>query len=78
MTRLKKTELILVCVVGGQATLTGKTLIDMGYTNVSHVGTIGDWEKRRSNIQILITLFIVRVEKTDRRKYALFNFQSLV
>jgi rhodanese-related sulfurtransferase len=25
--------------------LTGKTLIDMGYTDVSNVGAIGDWEK---------------------------------
>ena len=30
---------------GGQAALTGKTLVDMGYTNVSNVGAIGDWEK---------------------------------
>ena len=41
----KETELILVCNAGGQAALTGKTLIDMGYTNVSNVGAIGDWEK---------------------------------
>ena len=38
-------EIILVCGAGGQAALTGKTLIDMGYTNVSNVGAIGDWEK---------------------------------
>ena len=43
---LKKTsEIILVCGAGGQAALTGKTLIDMGYINVSNVGAIGDWEK---------------------------------
>ena len=41
----KETELILVCNAGGQAALTGKTLIDMGYTNVSNVGAIGAWEK---------------------------------
>ena len=42
---LKKTsEIILVCGAGGQAALTGKTLIDMGYKNVSNVGAIGDWE----------------------------------
>ena len=41
----KESELILVCGAGGQAALTGKTLIDMGYTNVSNVGAIGDWEK---------------------------------
>ena len=41
----KQSEIILVCGAGGQAALTGKTLIDMGYTNVSNVGAIGDWEK---------------------------------
>ena len=41
----KDSENILVCGAGGQAALTGKTLIDMGYTNVSNVGAIGDWEK---------------------------------
>ena len=38
-------EIILVCGAGGQAALTGKTLVDMGYKNVSNVGAIGDWEK---------------------------------
>ena len=41
----KDLEIILVCGAGGQAALTGKTLIDMGYTNVSNLGAIGDWEK---------------------------------
>ena len=41
----KDSEIILVCGAGGQAALTGKTLIDMGYANVSNVGAIGDWEK---------------------------------
>ena len=41
----KDSELILVCGAGGQAALTGKTLIDMGYTNVSNLGAIGDWQK---------------------------------
>ena len=41
----KDSEIILICGAGGQAALTGKTLIDMGYTNVSNVGAIGDWEK---------------------------------
>ena len=40
----KDSEIILVCGAGGQAALTGKTLIDMGYNNVSNVGAIGDWE----------------------------------
>ena len=41
----KESEIILVCGAGGQAALTGKTLVDMGYKNVSNVGAIGDWEK---------------------------------
>ena len=41
----KEVEIILVCAAGGQAALTGKTLIDMGYKNISNVGAIGDWEK---------------------------------
>ena len=44
--KLKKdTEIILVCGAGGQAALTGKTLVEMGYKNVANVGAIGDWEK---------------------------------
>mgnify|MGYP001200188968 CR=1 FL=1 len=41
----KDAEIILVCGAGGQAALTGKTLIDMGYRNVSNVGAIGNWEE---------------------------------
>ena len=41
----KETEIILVCGAGGQAALTGKTLVEMGYKNVANVGAIGDWEK---------------------------------
>ena len=44
--KLKKDiEIILVCGAGGQAALTGKTLVEMGYKNVANVGAIGDWEK---------------------------------
>lgn len=44
--KLKKdSEIILVCGAGGQAALTGKTLVEMGYKNVANVGAIGDWEK---------------------------------
>ena len=35
----------LVCAAGGQAALAGKTLLDMGYTNVSNIGGIVDWVK---------------------------------
>ena len=41
----KDSEIILVCGAGGQAALTGKTLVEMGYKNVANVGAIGDWEK---------------------------------
>ena len=41
----KNSEIILVCGAGGQAALSGKTLIEMGYSNVKNVGGIGDWEK---------------------------------
>ena len=41
----KDSEIILVCGAGGQAALTGKTLVEMGYTNVANVGAIGDWQK---------------------------------
>lgn len=35
----------LVCGLGGQAALAGKTLKDMGYPNVINVGGIGDWKE---------------------------------
>lgn len=40
----KDAELYLVCGAGGQAALSGKTLKDMGFTNVTNVGGIGDWK----------------------------------
>ena len=41
----KDAEIILICGVGGQAALAGKTLIEMGYENVLNVGGIPEWEK---------------------------------
>ena len=41
----KDAEIILICGVGGQAALAGKTLIEMGYKNVLNAGGIPDWEK---------------------------------
>ena len=41
----KDVEIILICGVGGQAALAGKTLKEMGYSNVLNVGGIGDWDK---------------------------------
>lgn len=40
----KDAELYLVCGAGGQAALAGKTLKEMGYTNVTNIGGIGEWK----------------------------------
>ncbi|MEM9224007.1 MAG: rhodanese-like domain-containing protein [Pseudomonadota bacterium] len=40
----KDTKIYLVCGLGGQAALSGKTLVDMGYTAVTNVGGIGAWK----------------------------------
>ena len=40
----KDAEILLVCEAGGMAALTGKTLIDMGYTNVSNAGGFQAWK----------------------------------
>lgn len=41
----KDAEIILVCGAGGMAALTGLTLHEMGFTNVSNVGGFNDWKK---------------------------------
>ncbi len=40
----KDAEIMMVCGKGGQAALAGKTLKDMGYSNVSNVGGFEDWK----------------------------------
>lgn len=40
----KSADIVLVCGAGGQAALTGKTLVDMGYTKVSNVGGFPAWK----------------------------------
>ena len=40
----KDAALYLVCGAGGQAALAGKTLQDMGFTNVTNIGGIGEWK----------------------------------
>lgn len=40
----KDAEIYLVCGAGGQAALAGKTLKEMGFTNVHNVGGFGDWK----------------------------------
>tara|TARA_A100000164_G_C21268509_1_gene479057 strand:+ start:150 stop:524 length:375 start_codon:yes stop_codon:yes gene_type:complete len=39
----KKSNIYLVCAAGGMAALTGKTLKEMGYQNVSNIGGFTDW-----------------------------------
>jgi rhodanese-related sulfurtransferase len=41
----KDAEICLVCGAGGQAALSGKTLKEMGFTNVVNVGGFGDWKQ---------------------------------
>jgi rhodanese-related sulfurtransferase len=40
----KDADIVLVCGVGGQAALSGKTLNDMGFQNVSNVGGFSAWK----------------------------------
>lgn len=37
-------DVVLICGVGGQAALAGKTMKDMGYKNVSNVGGFAAWK----------------------------------
>lgn len=41
----KDADIVLICGAGGQAALTGKTMVDMGYTNVSNVGAFSAWKE---------------------------------
>ena len=47
----KDKEIILVCGAGGMAALTGKTMMEMGYTNIKNVGGIGDWIKAEGPLE---------------------------
>ena len=40
----KDAEIYLICGAGGQAALSGKTLHDMGYTNVTNIGGFPGWK----------------------------------
>ncbi len=40
----KDAKIYLVCALGGQAALAGKTLKDMGYNSVTNIGGFGDWK----------------------------------
>ena len=41
----KDAEIYLICGAGGQAALSGKTLKDMGYTNVTNIGGFPGWKE---------------------------------
>ncbi len=41
----KNAPIYLICAAGGQAALAGKTLIDMGYENVTNIGGISAWKE---------------------------------
>ncbi|MBD3664193.1 rhodanese-like domain-containing protein [Sulfitobacter sp. TSTF-M16] len=41
----KDAPIYLICGAGGQAALAGKTLKDMGFTNVTNIGGFPDWKK---------------------------------
>jgi len=41
----KDAEIYLVCGAGGQAALAGKTLQDMGFTNVTNIGGFPAWKE---------------------------------
>ena len=41
----KDADIVLVCGAGGQAALSGKTLKDMGFQNVSNVGGFSSWKE---------------------------------
>lgn len=41
----KDAEIYLICGAGGQAALSGKTLQDMGYTNVTNIGGFPAWKE---------------------------------
>ncbi len=41
----KEAEILLVCGAGGQAALAGKTLQEMGFTNVTNIGGFPAWKE---------------------------------
>ena len=41
----KNANIYLVCGLGGQAALAGRTLIEMGFTSVTNIGGFNDWKE---------------------------------
>jgi len=40
----KEARICVLCAAGGQAALAGKTLVEMGYSNIINIGGFGDWQ----------------------------------
>ena len=47
----KDANIYVMCAVGGQAALAGKTLKDMGYGNVYNIGGFGDWKAAGGEVE---------------------------
>ena len=47
----KDANIYVMCAVGGQAALAGKTLKDMGYENVYNIGGFGDWKAAGGEVE---------------------------
>jgi len=47
----KDADIYLVCGAGGQAALAGKTLMEMGFSNVKNIGGFSDWKKAGGPVQ---------------------------
>ena len=43
----KEARICVLCAAGGQAALAGKTLVEMGYSNIINIGGFGDWQAAR-------------------------------
>ena len=47
----KDADIYLVCGLGGQAALSGKTLMEMGYTSVTNVGGFNSWKEAGGSVE---------------------------
>ena len=47
----KSKRICVLCAAGGQAALAGKTLKDMGYSNVINIGGFSDWKAAGGEIE---------------------------
>lgn len=48
----KDAALYLICGAGGQAALSGKTLQDMGYSNVTNIGGFPGWKDAGGPVEV--------------------------